>query len=383
MKTLLASTLLTGLLGLGVAGSNLVGAQPIQLRPATAVVSVSSYAIPCATDWNGDGRLDLLVGYQTASKIAVFINTGTDAQPVFSAPTNLQAAGTDIYLPSGGCGAPAPFVCDYDQDGRRDLLVGEGTYGYVYFYRNTNTDAAPILTSGIQIQAAGAPLAVAWRANPYVCDWDGDGLPDLLVGNGYGNVVFFRNTGTAQAPVYAAGTTNQANGANLYIGDRAAVRVYDWDGDGLKDLVITASGAAAWCKNLGTANNPVLQAPISLQVPQTGGTMASLTFSRQRLDLVDWNHDGTPDLLIGNYSGTVNFYPGYRLAFASPLQFTDDAISFQWHSAPYLRYDLLSGPSPNTITNVVTSDIPSGGNLTAGTCPANGKACFFQIRVAP
>lgn len=127
-------------------------AQEAQFQPAQPLaagatpLAPGTYSIPCVADWNGDGRKDLLVGYQTAGKIALNLNQGTDASPGFTNCANLQAAGADIVHPSGGCGAPAPFVCDYDGDGRRDLLVGEGNYGYVYFYRNTNTDAAPIFT---------------------------------------------------------------------------------------------------------------------------------------------------------------------------------------------------------------------------------------------
>src|ERR1019366_354195 len=183
-----------------------VNAQQIQFRPgvllqaANQTFDVGTYAIPCVADWNGDGRKDLLVGYQTAGKIALYLNTGSDANPVFTTSVNLQAGGVDIYLPSDGCGAPAPWVCDYDNDGERDLLVGDGAYGhgYVYFYRNTNTDAKPILDTGVRLMAGASVLTVSYRATPYLYDWDAGGLKDLLCGHGDGYVYLFRNIGTAQ-----------------------------------------------------------------------------------------------------------------------------------------------------------------------------------------
>ena len=198
-----------------------VNAQQIQFRPgellraADQSLDVGTYAIPCVTDWNGDGRKDLLVGYQTASKIALYLNSGSDASPVFTTSVNLRAGGVDITLPSGGCGAPAPFVCDYDSDGKRDLLVGEGASGYVYFYRNNNTDANPILDTGVRLMMGSNPLTVSLRATPCVYDWGGDGLKDLLCGNGNGNAYLFKNIGTAQSPAYGAGTLIQAGGANF------------------------------------------------------------------------------------------------------------------------------------------------------------------------
>jgi purine-nucleoside phosphorylase len=49
-------------------------------------------------------------------------------------------------------------VCDYDSDGTRDLLVGEGAFGHVYFYRNINNGAHPILDTGVRLMTGSNPL---------------------------------------------------------------------------------------------------------------------------------------------------------------------------------------------------------------------------------
>jgi hypothetical protein len=83
-------------------------AQESQLRPGqliyagAAPLAPGAYAIPCAADWNGDGRKDLLVGYQTAGRIPRYLKAGTDASPVFTSYGNLQARAADIVHPSGG-----------------------------------------------------------------------------------------------------------------------------------------------------------------------------------------------------------------------------------------------------------------------------------------
>ena len=58
-----------------------VEADSIQLRPpeqllvGTVPLDPGDYAIPCVTDWNGDGRKDLIVGYRYADKVAIFLNS--------------------------------------------------------------------------------------------------------------------------------------------------------------------------------------------------------------------------------------------------------------------------------------------------------------------
>jgi hypothetical protein len=381
--TLLMLALMPGL-------SETASGQQIQFRPdqrlqaASKLLDVGDYAIPCAADWNGDGRTDLLVGYQTASKIALYLNSSTNASPVFTNSVNLQAGGVDINLPSGGCGAPAPFVCDHDHDGRRDLLVGEGNYGYVYFYRNTNTDASPKLATGVRLLVDTSPLTVFSRATPYLYDWDGDGLQDLLCGGGDGYVYLFRNVGTAQAPAYATRTSILAGGASLFLGIRSVVRMFDLDGDGATDLLGSSDTGVYWCRNTGSSTAPVLALPVALRAPVSGsGLQAISTGPRMRLDWVDWNNDRVMDLLLGNATGTVSYYEGYRFGFTAVAAQPAGQCALEWHSAAYLSYQVLAGPSPDSITNLVAANLPSGGINTCWTNAVGAGPQFYRLRIAP
>ena len=364
--------------------------EPILLRPATnllagaAVLDVGDYAIPCVADWNGDGHKDLIVGYQPAWKVEVHLNCGTDAQPAFTNAFNLQAGGVDIFLPASGCGSPAPWVCDYDGDGKRDLLVGTGTEGYVYFYRNTNTDANPILAPGVRLTVGASPLAVPARATPYVHDWDEDGLPDLLCGAGDGYVYFFKNIGTPQSPAYAAGVRIQAGGTPLNLGIRSVVRVFDWDGDGVKDLVGSSTAGVYWCRNTGSNPAPQLQAPVALKAPVSGSGLTPInTGPRMRLDLADWSNDGVMDLLLGNSDGTISYFEGYRFAFTGLSPEPTGELVLRWSSAPFLKYHLLAGAAPDNLTRLVATNLPSGGKATTWTNRPQASQEFYQLRLAP
>ncbi|HNY26524.1 MAG TPA: VCBS repeat-containing protein [Candidatus Sumerlaeota bacterium] len=59
------------------------------------------HLVPCVTDWNNDGKKDLIVGQFGGGKIALYLNQGTDAAPVFSKPEYLKAGGAEISLPAG------------------------------------------------------------------------------------------------------------------------------------------------------------------------------------------------------------------------------------------------------------------------------------------
>jgi hypothetical protein len=79
---------------------------------------------------------------------------------------------------------PSPWLFDWDGDGKRDLLVGTED-GKVWFYPNAGSDAAPAFKEGKPLQTGGKPIRVGNRARLCVCDWNDDGIPDLVVGDFY------------------------------------------------------------------------------------------------------------------------------------------------------------------------------------------------------
>ena len=378
-------------------------AEPIQLRPAQVLQDGgavllpgkpgSGFAIPCVADWNKDGKKDLLVGFQDLGEIAFYENLGTDAQPCFTNFTVLKAGGQVIKLTAGGCGSPAPWVCDFDGDGKQDLLVGDGETGKVWFYRNTNStpNATPMLAPGVALQVGTSDLTVGARATPYVCDWDEDGLPDLLCGDINGYVWFFRNTNTVQAPIFASGVKLQASGTNLCLAGslggvgRSVVRVYDWDGDGLKDLVCSSDGGVYWCRNTNNNSNPILQSPVPILVPTASCNclVPISTANRMRIDLADWNDDGVMDLILGDASGMVYYFEGYRFAFTRVGPQPGGPVVLQWNSASNLSYDILTGAAPASLLTEAVTNLPSAGNTTLWTNTAAGNQQYYRVQIAP
>jgi len=162
------------------------------------------------------------------------------------------------------------------------------------------------------------------------------------------------------------------------------VRHYDWDGDGVKDLVGSSTSGVYWCRNLGSETSPVLQAQAALRAPSAGGLTPIVTGARMRLDLTDWNNDGAIDLLIGNADGTVSLFEGYRFAFTALAAGSSQLPVFQWNSAPFLNYHVLAGATLQSITNVLATNLPSAGSTTSWTnTAAAGDGQFYRLQIAP
>ena len=68
--------------------------------------------------------------------------------PIQPAPQRAADLAAPVRITAGGApidvdGFAAPFVGDFDRDGRDDLLVGQVGYGRLRIYRNVGTNERP------------------------------------------------------------------------------------------------------------------------------------------------------------------------------------------------------------------------------------------------
>ena len=64
-------------------------------------IDVGYYGAPTMYDWNQDGAKDLILGQFDQGKIRLYLNQGPDTAPAFNGYTFFQSGGVDITLPYG------------------------------------------------------------------------------------------------------------------------------------------------------------------------------------------------------------------------------------------------------------------------------------------
>ena len=74
----------------------------IKIKAAGKPIDIKvGHLVPCVSDWNSDGKKDLIVGQFVNGAISLYLNEGTDTKPVFGDSSFLQAGGKPIKLDAG------------------------------------------------------------------------------------------------------------------------------------------------------------------------------------------------------------------------------------------------------------------------------------------
>ena len=204
-----------------------------------------------------------------------------------------------------------PTMGDLDGDGLVDMLLGQGD-GTIKYLEQTATNAITFGTGTLLKNTDGTNLDVSNYAKPTLADLDGDGLLELLVGEDTGTVQRYEQkaaTGT-DALVFSktqllANPYGPATNAAPNLGSYARPTVADIDNNGLLDILVGS--------NDGTLHRYEQTAPNAATVTALGqmrladGTVIDAGDVDKPL-LTDYNGDGYLDMLLGNRAGTIMLY---------------------------------------------------------------------------
>lgn len=253
-------------------------------------IDVGAETIPAFADLDGDGDQDLLISNKIAHddfKTGRIFHYENQGTP--DAPS-FQLLGT---LGITGAFQYAPALADMDADGDLDMFVGTWNQGVLY-YRNTGSAIAPVFTRDPEIHIK---LTRGSNCTPVLVDIDRDGDLDLFIGESSGELNFYRNTGTSADFTFELVSDNYGD---IDVGRRSAPTFADLDGDGDQDLLIgrEADGAAMY-RNMGTPELPEFVPVGGFSFPLPINTV--LTF-------VDIDGDGDKDLFSGGLGGGLVYY---------------------------------------------------------------------------
>jgi hypothetical protein len=206
---------------------------------------------------------------------------------------------------------------DFDNDSLIDLVSGDRS-GYVnYFHRLPNGT----LTTEPRVQANGSEIYDPLNSAPNLVDWNEDGLLDLLLANSDQSprrIRLYLNSGTPEQYVFTNYTELTAGSAPIEL-SRMNPHVVDLDGDGMKDLICGEDyGSIYYYENTGTNETPVLASGIKLEAEGVPIQFPS-GYTDLKVWADDWNEDGTPDLVVGNYEDSVHLFIAYPLTGAAEV----------------------------------------------------------------
>ena len=277
-----------------------------------------------AIDVDDDSDKDLILGDISYNNLNLLINGGDSSNANISAidsifpANNNNTLGVDLHL------FPASFYLDVTHDGVKDLVVGTNSqansenFESVWLYANSGTNSLPDFNFVSKSFLQEDMIDLGEGAYPVFFDYNNDSLMDLVVGNyGYHDVggndvsglALFENVGTNNQPSYSLITRDFAGLSGISFNTNPNIPTYnffptfgDLNGDGNKDLIVgDADGKLHYFTNNGTTPSSFTLAVANYEHIDVGYIATP--------QLVDVNRDGLIDLLIGDRTGEISYFP--------------------------------------------------------------------------
>lgn len=325
----------------------------------TTNIYCSSQDVPAIFDYDGDGDLDIITAnvggtflefhfnqsiesglgcglqkFELANRCYGGFLEGQESNDIILDPAIVaQSCTFNVVNPKsndGGGASPKDglrhvgatiLAADFNDDGLIDLVLGDAGYSNLVYLENSDGDGGTdqIVFFDMDFPSTfGVPgIELDQFVSSYYEDVTGDGIPDLLASvnqsqgaANYNSLYMYENLGTETAPIFSSPVRNFLQNQTLDYGERSAPAVFDYNGDGLDDLLIAARGAydngvyvplLTVLENVGTANEPAFQVADTdwLSIADHGIFSPKPTFG-------DLSGDGLSELLIGAENGTVH-----------------------------------------------------------------------------
>ena len=331
------------------------------------VVNLKSFPGAFMLDADGDGVKDILVAPNQVEKaypveeteqVWFYKNKGSNTYPDFQ--FNKRNYFTDEILDHGAYSDP--ILYDIDSDTDLDLILasngdhaktGDKNFRLI-FYKNIGTTKIPVFKLENEDLWGLSNDSIQYLSVSFG-DLNGDGLTDMLAGNYFGSLYFYKNIGSSSTWAF---TNPIRNYHNIRVGERSTPQVVDLNADGLLDLVVGARGGNFnYFKNTGNKTDPqfiavddTLGNVIVNEIIGYDGTNPIYNWIGDATgEMADLDNDGKNELIFGGDEGKVRCF---KFDTYNQLAYSEDT-SILFDSA-FMRY---------TTTDFGTQSRPAVGDL--------------------
>lgn len=282
-------------------------------------------------DLNKDGKLDIVVMNYIVGNISIYKNLSAADSIAFAPRQDIPVTGYAIS------------AADIDGDQKTDLLIGESLQSQLHILLNKSTLDTIGFASPITSNTLGP------SANFIVENIDGDGKPDIVIGQTNGDSIqVLKNTSTAGSYSFTSRTYLGDNGSNSL----TRITCADFDGDGLKDI------AGSNLVSLTVFRNSITSSPFIKEFsPTSAGAGSTVTIKGIRftgINLVRFGTDSAKAFTIlsdtlltatvgTGGSGTITLKNAYGSDSLAGFVFLNPQISLLDSSVNTLRFNTLKG----------------------------------------
>ena len=264
--------------------------------PLSDPVETSGYNAPALGDVDRDGDMDLVMGVlggafnPNRSSVDNLHFFEQGSDGAFTEVTRRLIRAVDVGSES------YPAFNDLDRDGDLDLLLSNKIdfdnvrTGHLYVFENTGSATAPAFAARGMVPG----LPDAYHYAPAFGDLDGDGDDDMILGEWRDRVAYYRNDGPGADWILPRWTLVDSAAATLSRGRNTTPALGDLDGDGDLDLLLgESSGTLNYYRNDGGARGPDFQL--------VSDEYQDIDIGRRSVPvLVDLDGDGDLDLAVGS-----------------------------------------------------------------------------------
>jgi probable HAF family extracellular repeat protein len=264
------------LAGWQINGSAISSSASVTYQGST-ITPDASWSIAASSDFDGDGRSDLL-WRQSTGALAIWLMNGSAVSASSSLTYQGSALAPDASWTVAGSG-------DFNGDGKADILWRQSTGALALWDMNGTTISA----SGV-VTFQGSALApdASWTIAG-VADFNGDGMADILWRQNSGALALWNMNGSA----ITSSTTVTAQGKAVAPDASWSVAgVGDFNGDGNSDLLWRQSSTGSLAVWLMNGSNVVSSGLVTYQ-----GKQVAPDASWSIVEVGDFNGDGNSDLL--------------------------------------------------------------------------------------